>query len=417
MNLLGFDVGSEYGTAFFMDDRPSDLKGLIHSESFTPFQIHYCTEDLEKLLSLGVDCIILEPSGGYERVLLNWLERYEIPYRLANLKRIKAYRENVGIAKTDGTDAMILAAYGHDQWDDRSAWVKPIELKDLREKLFQRRSLTGMRRALIPKLRQWLHTEFPEAKDFVARREWKDPPCGLMLWLAGIEGKRYFALWQKKHDRSCGKGVTLFTRNLGKQILEIEYQLEAIEIEISCYLTQDQFKPYHQAFDQFGFSQLVRAWWLCRIYPFEQFLDEQGKPIAFQRLSRINQKPVTVHVSLGRFKCALGAGTIPNTSGIRGEVKTKYRKRKGKSKRETEYFVTGDRFCRESFFTWSDRTIPTGSLKSPLADQLRSFYQARRNQGKPYYKIMGALHGYTCRLLFRELVKALKFPVPDSKQS
>jgi transposase len=402
-------VGSDYGTAFLLNHLPANPKGFIRSEEFAPFKVHYNIEEMSQLLDLGIDCVVLEPTGGYEDIFIHWMEQHGIKYRLSNLGRVKHYRNNLGIAKSDGTDAFSLACFGHAKWNDLSAWVKPMELSGLREDLLRRRSLTGIRRSLVPRLRQWLHKEFPEARNFVARREWSSKPMGLLLWLDGTRGKHYFARWENKHQMTCGRGVSEFTRNLGRRILEIDQELVALERSIEQVLSEERFSKYHAAFDQLGFSTAVRAWWLCRIFPFEQFLDETGRPIETKRLSREGQKPVTMHISLSRFKCALGAGTIPNTSGIRGEAKPKrYRKPKRRygEKKEPEYFVVGDRYCRESFFMWSDRQVVTGSLKAPLAGKLRKFYLDRKEQGRPYYKIIGGLHGYACRLLFRLLLKS-----------
>jgi transposase len=56
--------------------------------------------------------IIIEPTGGYEKPLLNALRQAELCVELVHTSRFKAYRTLVGVkAKSDTSDARLLAAY------------------------------------------------------------------------------------------------------------------------------------------------------------------------------------------------------------------------------------------------------------------------------------------------------------------
>lgn len=60
-----------------------------------------------------VERIIIEPTGGYEKPLVQALRSAGFPVELIHTSRFKAYRELVGVrAKSDTSDARLLAAYG-----------------------------------------------------------------------------------------------------------------------------------------------------------------------------------------------------------------------------------------------------------------------------------------------------------------
>lgn len=70
--------------------------------------------DLRKYLSeMAIECIVCEPSGGYERLLLETLHKAGLPVSLVNARHIRDFARSRGIlAKTDKIDARVLAEYG-----------------------------------------------------------------------------------------------------------------------------------------------------------------------------------------------------------------------------------------------------------------------------------------------------------------
>jgi hypothetical protein len=410
VKILGLDIGGgSYATAYFLESVPPCPREFTQSAEFAEFKIQYNQADLTAAMDLSPDCVVLEPTGGYEDIVIHWCQQRAIPYRLANTGRLATFRNDLGIPKADRYDAFALALFGLKKWEDRSAWVHPIELKELREQLLKRRALMQQKINLINQLRQRLHKECPEIQQFDQRRNWGDPITGVYRWCKGIQYKHYNIL-QGKVDQTCGIGISQFTKEIGSQIYDLEERAIAIENEVSEFLKQERFAPYLQAMQELGFSEQLAAWWLSRIYPFEQWMGEDGRPIEIKRLSKVKQKTVTIRQSLARFKCTLGAGTIPNTSGIRGEAigrgGRKHSRKKGKG-HNPEYFVVGDRYCRQSFILWAEKQIVTGSNTAEGSQILKDFYRKKKGEGKPYYKSLGNLHGYTATILFKKLVKAL----------
>ena len=88
--------------------------------------------------------VICEPSGGYERGLVQALVRGQIKVSLVQANRVPQFARASGIlAKTDGIDARVLCAFG--------AAMRPptlsasnLEQQQLRDLESQRRHLTGL---------------------------------------------------------------------------------------------------------------------------------------------------------------------------------------------------------------------------------------------------------------------------------
>ena len=60
-------------------------------------------------------------------------------------------------------------------------------------------------------------------------------------------------------------------------LVDIRKMESRIEAEIREILLAQEFKPYHEVFDLFGFGLRIRSRLLSRIYPFESFLLPSGR--------------------------------------------------------------------------------------------------------------------------------------------
>lgn len=67
---------------------------------------------IERLQPLGITLVVLEATGGLERLVVSMLSAHEIPLALANPRRVRAFGTTLGKAKTDKLDAQLLAQYG-----------------------------------------------------------------------------------------------------------------------------------------------------------------------------------------------------------------------------------------------------------------------------------------------------------------
>lgn len=409
--IIGLDVGGAYSTAFLLEgDRPKDLRSFVQSKHFTPFRVDHCEEDLTALIEMKADLIVFEPTGfHYEALLINWCDRHNQPWCRVVGRRISAYRQSLGLPKTDGRDALALACYGVDYADDPSAFTQPCELIDLRHLWIQRDTLQRNRISLVNRLRQTMKHEFPEAADLAMDRKWLDPCPALIRWMADDEtlashfANRYRNMhsagtWKTKSNRkltttngTIGTGLSAYSRLLARQILESDQMCRDHEQKMIDFLQHPKFAAYNTAFDSLDFSPLVRTIWLTRVYPFERFLGEDGKPIKTKRISH-RGKPVTCHVSLGRFKAAVGAGLEPKSSGI-----------------SQEWMPMGDKLCRRSFCMWASLRLETYKIeaKTPELKKLIEKHQELKNRKTNKYQRLSNLQGYAARLLFRKLCEVL----------
>lgn len=67
---------------------------------------------MERLMGLEITLVVLEATGGLERLLVSTLSAHGIPVALANPRRVRAFATTLGKAKTDQLDARLLARYG-----------------------------------------------------------------------------------------------------------------------------------------------------------------------------------------------------------------------------------------------------------------------------------------------------------------
>jgi transposase len=88
--------------------------------------------------------VICEPSGGYERSLVQALVRAQVKVSLVQANRVRAFARAAGIlAKTDRLDARVLCAFGEAMEPPMVTALK-LEQEHLRELESQRRHLSRL---------------------------------------------------------------------------------------------------------------------------------------------------------------------------------------------------------------------------------------------------------------------------------
>ena len=92
----GLDVAWHRGDSAHYANRPDAIAALVQRLRAQP----------------EVTRIVVEPTGGYEKLLVKALRRAQLRVEIVHTTRFKAYRELVGVkAKSDTSDARLLAAY------------------------------------------------------------------------------------------------------------------------------------------------------------------------------------------------------------------------------------------------------------------------------------------------------------------
>jgi transposase len=99
-------------------------------------------EDLLRSLDAPAGCLmVMEASGGYERIAHRALVAQDVPAAIVNPKRVRDFARGTGLeAKTDRVDAKVIARYGEVMRPAATPLPDPARL-ELREILAARRQL------------------------------------------------------------------------------------------------------------------------------------------------------------------------------------------------------------------------------------------------------------------------------------
>jgi transposase len=98
--------------------------------------------------------IILEATGGYERLLVASLGAARLPVVVANPRQVRRFAQAIGVlAKTDAIDAMVLAQFGQ-KMDPPVRELPNAEARALEALVARRRQLIGLRTAEKNRLKQ-----------------------------------------------------------------------------------------------------------------------------------------------------------------------------------------------------------------------------------------------------------------------
>ena len=117
----------------------------------------------------GVALAVVEPTGGYERPVVDRLEEAGIAVALVNARRIRNFARAAGLlAKTDRLDARVLAEYGQRMAPTPRPRPSRAE-RDLNEMVRRRRQLIEMRKAELTRRRQVEHIDLRADIDRVIR--------------------------------------------------------------------------------------------------------------------------------------------------------------------------------------------------------------------------------------------------------
>lgn len=100
---------------------------------------------IEYLQQTQVELAVCEPTGGYERGLVNALQAVSIPVHVAHPNKVRAYAKALGqLAKTDRLDAEVLRRYG-EHLDLPVCEAQEPETLEIRALCRRRQQLVGIR--------------------------------------------------------------------------------------------------------------------------------------------------------------------------------------------------------------------------------------------------------------------------------
>jgi len=365
--IIGVEVAKTSVLCCKLDSNsiPSDMGGF--ARSYTPIPLLSGIDGLAKLLDLG-DCYVLEPTGDYSRIWVDSLKANGKTVLRVNPKRVSALKEYAGISsKSDRYDAAFLAIYGAMNHQDPSAFLSEYA-EELRHLTLQHQTLSRFATAQQNRAWQLLSHEWPEVcrsksgKKPSQRRMWMDPnPPALWRFIAGEE-VRGRTQRQARLNETIGSGLSDLSVALAAQLCELERQQYPLEERIDTLVAAPEFSPYHTVFDRFEFGPMTRAVVLSRIYPFNQFLGDDGKPVRVRIPSaKTEGRTHRRDKSLGAFRLALGNGTRLYQSGQISEQR-----------------AAGSKLGRNALYLHIKTKIvmPRGRVASPKLRQHLDLYQS-----------------------------------------
>jgi transposase len=98
----------------------------------------------KRLVQLKPECVVLEPSGGYERQLLGLLDEKRLPVALVNARHVREFARASGrLAKTDAIDADVLAHFAEVMKPEPRRLADP-QTRKLRALITRREQLVRM---------------------------------------------------------------------------------------------------------------------------------------------------------------------------------------------------------------------------------------------------------------------------------
>lgn len=105
------------------------------------------TQLLKRLGKLRIQRIVIEPTGGYERELVQQLARVQLPLVVVNARQIRQFAQATGrLAKTDALDADILAHFA-EAIQPEIRRLPDETHRELEAQVTRRRQLVDMRSA------------------------------------------------------------------------------------------------------------------------------------------------------------------------------------------------------------------------------------------------------------------------------
>ena len=391
VRVLGLDVSKSSVSACLLTERPIQPREFYYECHFDYLKAD--ATGIRAMLALKPDLAVMEPTGvNYSRLWGTHLARAGVEVGLVGHKELRSYRENhLGLPdKDDDADALALACYFFDYQDEvrRFVQIRDYTITRMRELILRLAHLNRVQSPIINRLRQDLAWQFPEVALVRSRRGASGKMPLLWAWLSGErKSKKYDHLY----ENTIGLGITSSVVHHAQRLCNLQGEEQAIESELQLLLADAKFQPYLEVFGKFGFGDRLTAVLLSQIYPLENYLGEDGKPIVRIRKGRVSGLPTKRHLSLRRFQKALGMAPSQESSGDSKKSKV----------------VGGSDLCRKALWQWVfTRIEPRRSrLKNEIGVALGQQLDDEKASGRPVRLVRSRIAVKAAKLLFKELVQ------------
>ncbi|MBD2628827.1 IS110 family transposase [Trichormus variabilis] len=391
--VVGLDVSKSSVSCCLLTEKPSSPREFYYECRFYKFGTD--TAGLTGLLLLKPEVALLEPTGmNYSRFWVEHLTRAGCEVRFVGHKQLRNYRENhLALPdKDDDADSLALACYQFDYGKDLSRFVQVRDriISRIRELVLRLNHLSRIQSPIINRARQDLAWQFPEIALVTSVRGVSGKVPLMWGWLAGQrESKKY----DRIYATTAGLGLTDSVKFHAQRICSLQLEEQSIEDELDTLLTDERFRTYREVFQKFNFGDRLQAVILSQVFPLENFLGEDGKPIIKIRKGRKSGNPTKRHLSLRRFQKALGVAPSQESSGDISKSKVS----------------GGSALCRRALWQWVFSAVePARRRTNPTLKSLGEFLDVEKSAGKPVKLIRMRVAVKAVKLLFKDLVLARK---------
>ena len=394
MRVVGLDVSKSSVAACLLCEKPSEPRQFYFDCRFYHFNAN--AAGINALLALEPDIAVMEPTGiNYQKLWGTHLARAGVPVALVGHSELKAYRKHLGFLdnKDDDADALALACYWFDYYQSprRFIQLRDYPITRIRELVLRLAHLNRVQSPIINRLRQDLAWQFPEVALVQSQRK----PLALnmpLLW-AWLAGEKKSLKYERLLGRSVGLGITSTVKLHAERICHLQREEIAIERELVKLLEAHEFYAYRKVFAQFGFGLRLQAVLVSQIYPLSNYFDEGGKPEVIERRGRKSGKPTKRYLSERRFMRSLGVAPGKEASGDKELDR-----------------VGGSDLCRIALWQWvfTRIEIKRSRPKNEIGEQLGNLLDLEKSSGRPIKLVRIRVAAKAARLLFKNLVRALK---------
>lgn len=447
LKILGVDVSKASITCHVLEAYPkgglksywdktrnklSTLYPTFHSSPDKKKKQKSAFDFADYLTELKPDYAVLEPTGNhYSRLWATILQKLEVNILWVGHVELRRYRGGKNLPnKSDPADALAMAAYAHDpdhKTEDGEINLKyflmhrPNCIDKLRDLCQQLEHLARVQSPIINYSRQLLAWQFPEQALAKSKSSRPGLPAPLWAWLSNDPeiSKAGKTLYDNKYKNSvaieCALEIDPILRLHAHWLCDIERYEHELEAELVELLKADEFKPYNQIFDKFGFGLRIRSRLLSRIYPFESFLGTDRKSVVEYEVREIKKterertdgqtvvkktagetKRIKRNRSRDTFKLRLGMGTILEQSGDKTVEK-----------------ASGSSLCRIALWQYVLVCLETGNVpQNQITKNLLDYMDLlKANSNTSGEKLLNGKHvqaklmSKVCNLLFGELVR------------
>jgi len=393
VRIVGIDVSKSSISCCLLTEKPTNPREFYYECRFYKFETNQA--GLTGLMLLRPEIAILEPTGiNYSRFWVEHLTRAGVEVRFVGHKQLRNYRENhLGLPdKDDDADSLAIACYQFDYGNDLSRFVQVRDhlISRMREVVLRLNHLSRIQSPIINRVRQDLAWQFPEVALVKSVRGDSGKVPLLWGWLAGERSSKKY---DKLYSQTAGLGLTDSVKFHARRICSLQTEEQLIEDELTVILADKRFAAYREVFQRFNFGDRLQAIILSQIFPLENYLGEDGKPIIKIRKGRKSGQPTKRHLSLRKFQKALGVAPSQESSGDIAKSKVS----------------GGSALCRRALWQWVFSAVePVKCRTNPILVNLGIFLDNEKTAGKPVKLIRMRVAVKAVKLLFKELVLSKK---------